>query len=240
MTLQSEKFLESLGKGRLVSQLSLVEVKQILTGFAAIMGIPASNMPPEEVMMMTIQAIVTNFGAMHEGEIRKAFEMAAIGQLEIEEHYQSLSLKYICNVLNAYRIKVNLAMRYYERVRKEPVSEPHNGEVDWSDTVANLIQQAKVKDLRTIVIPVFVYDWLIRQGIIALSNEQKKAYIKKAEHEIGEELMAKIMRRKSSDEEKKWYELLQTSSYKKGDVLHSKVVNKAKTIIVRDYIKQQP
>lgn len=240
VTSQSDRFLESLGQGRLINQLSLGEVKQILTAFAAIMGIPANNMPAEEVMMMTIQAIVTNFGAMHEGEVRKAFEMAATGQLDIEEHFQAFSLKYICNVLNAYRVKVNLAMRHFERTRQEPVSEPFDGEVDWSETVAHLIEVAKVQDPRTLIIPIQVYEWLDQKGMIHLTPEEKKAFMKKAESELRQELLEKLVDHKISGEEKQWNELLKTSSYKKGDRLHSRLANMAKRIIVREYLKQQP
>lgn len=238
--LQSDRFLESVGQGRRINSLTLGEVKQTLTAFAAIMGIPANNMPAEEVMMMTIQAIVTNFGSMTEGEIRKAFEMAATGQLDIEQHYQSLSLKYICNVLNAYRIKVNMAMRHYERTRQEPESMPFEGEVNWSETVGYLIEQAKKQDPSTLIIPVQVYDWLIHTGEMNPSTEEKKMSMKRAEGEMKQQLLEKLMTHSLTGEERQWNEFLKTSSYKKGDRLQTRLANMAKRIIVRDYLKKHP
>ncbi len=239
MISQSDRFLESLGQGRILNQLSLAEVKQILTAFAAIMGIPANNMPAEEVMMMTIQAMITNFGAMHEGEVRKAFEMAATGQLEIEEHFQAFSLKYICNVLNAYRVKVNLAMRHYERTRQEPESVPFDGEVDWSDTVQHLIEVAKSQDVKSLIIPIQVYQWLESKGKIKMTVDQKKDAMKMAESEMRQELLEKLVNNRITGEEKQWHELLKTSSYKKGDRLQLRLANMAKRIIVRQYLKSQ-
>jgi hypothetical protein len=229
----------SLGEGRLIGELSLNEVKQILTAFAAIMGIPANNMPGEEVMIATIQALVRNFSNMREGEIRKAFEMAATGQLETTEHYQNLSLKYICAVLNAYRVKVNLAMRHYERSRQEPESVPFEGEVDWSSTVDYLIEASAKQDPKSLIIPISVYDWLIAKGEINPTAQDKKAVMKRAEIEMGQELLDKMIAGKASGEDKQWHEFLKTSSYKKGDRLHDKLALIAKRILVRDYLKSK-
>lgn len=238
--LQSDKFLQSVGQGRLINQLSLGEIKQILTAFAAIMGIPANNMPEEQVMLITIQAMVANFGSMHEGEIRKAFEMAATGQLDIEQHFNVFSLKYICNVLNAYRVKVNLAMRHYERTRREPETVPFEGEVDWADTVSHLIDVAKTQDPKTLIIPVQIYEWLVQKGILKPTNDEKKDSMKRAEADMKQELLEKLMTHSLTGEERQWNELLKTSSYKKGDRLHDRLANMAKRILVRDYLKRQP
>lgn len=237
--LPSDKFLESLGEGRLISQLSLVEVKQILTAFAAIMGIPANNMPTEEVMIATIQALVRNFSNMREGEIRKAFEMAATGQLDTVEHFQNLSLKYICTVLNAYRVKVNMAMRHYERSRQEPQSVPFEGEVDWSSTVNFLIEASTQQDPKSLIIPLDIYDWLISKGEIKPTADEKKACMKRAELELSHDLMNRMIAGKCSGEEKQWHELLKTSSYKKGDRLQTRLSLIAKRILVRDYLKSK-
>lgn len=231
--------MESLGQGRQLNKLSLFELKQSLTAFAAIMGIPATNMPSNEVMIVTIEALIRNFGAMHEGEVRKAFEMAATGQLEIEEHYQSFSLKYLCSVLNAYRVKVNLAMRHYDRISKDPEPIAFEGQVDWTDIVQHLIVASSSQDPKSLIIPIQVYEWLVKKQVITLSIDDKKNAMTKAENELKQELLDKLMTHSLTGEERQWNEMMKTSSYKKGDRLHDRLALMAKKIIVRNYLNSQ-
>lgn len=231
--------MESLGQGRQLNKLSLFDLKQSLTAFAAIMGIPANNMPSNEVMIVTIEALIRNFGAMHEGEVRKAFEMAATGQLEVEEHYQSFSLKYLCSVLNAYRVKVNITMRHYDRISKEPEPIAFEGQVDWTDIVQHLIEASKTQDPRSLIIPVQVYDWLVQNGSIVLTVEDKKNAMTSAENELKQELLDKLMSHTLTGQERQWNEMMKTSSYKKGDRLHDRLALMAKKIIVRKYLKSK-
>jgi hypothetical protein len=227
VVVQSEKFLESLGKGRRLNEISLQEAKGILTGFAALMGIPANNLPAEEIMMATIQGLVRNFGSMYEGEVRTAFEMAITGKVEVEGHYQSLSLKYICNVLNAYRVKVNSAMRYYDRHRIEP---PHEDlKADWSETLDDLAKDPNM------IIPVAIYDWMIEKGIINPSKEEKVQGMKDAERKIREDLQALVTMGKASSDEVRDLEKIR-GGYVKGDRIHHRVANEAKKILVKSYL----
>lgn len=239
VTSLSANFLESLGEGRRLNEMSLKDVQQIVTAFAALIGVHATNMPTQEVMVVTIQALVRNFGSMYEGEVRKAFEMAATGHLEVEEHYQTLSLKYICSVLNAFRIRVNQEMRFVNNKHLEMPTEKFEGEVDWSDTVKHLIDVSKTQDPKTLIIPIQIYDFLINRKLVTLTGEEKKKFMQKAESEFRQELQEKIIGNKADGEQRQWYELLKTSSYKKGDRLHETIAMKAKKIVVREYLKSQ-
>ena len=220
--------------------MNLKDVQSIVTAFAALMGVHASNLPAPDVMLVTIQALVRNFGSMHEGEVRKAFEMAATGQLDVEEHYQTLSLKYLCSVLNAFRIRVNQEMRFYNQTKTDMPTEKFEGEVDWSDTVKHLIEVSKHQDAKTLIIPVQIYDFLINKKLGTLTGEAKTAYMVTAESEMRQEIQEKIISNKADGEQRQWYELLKTSSYKKGDRLHTSLAMKAKKIVVREYLKSQP
>lgn len=221
--------MESLGVGKKVNQLSIDEVKSILTAFAALMGIPAQNMPQPEVMLMTINALIRNFGAMHEGEIKKAFEMAATGQLETEEHYQSFSLKYICAVLNAYRVKVNQAMRHYEKVRVEPKQIEYKGEVDWTETLEGLKQNPNG------LIPAIMYDWMVQKGLINNTKEEKLAAMRQADIEYRQQIQTKINNGSAKNEDRSELEKLR-SGYGRKDAIFNKIANEAKKLLIKKYL----
>ena len=219
-----------MGQGRKVYQLSIEEVKGILTAFAALMGIPATNMPQPDVMLMTINALIKNFGAMHEGEVKKAFEMAATGQLDIEEHYQSFSLKYICTVLNAYRVKVNNAMRFYENVRKEPTNQlEHKPEVDWTETLEDL------KKNPNLPIPASMYDWMAKKGLVNHSKEEKQDAMMEAEIHYRQALHEKLMNGSARSQDKIEYEILK-GEYTKKDPIHNRIANEAKKLLIKKYL----
>ena len=165
--------------------------------------------------------------------------MAATGQLDIEEHYQTLSLKYLCSVLNAFRIRVNQEMRFYNNTKMDMPTEKFEGEVDWTDTVKHLIEVSKFQDPKTLIIPIQIYDFLIKRNLISLTGEEKKKFMQKAEAEMRQEIQEKIISNKADGEQRQWYELLKTSSYKKGDRLHDTIAMKAKKIVVREYLKSQ-
>ena len=236
MTYPKDQLLDSLRQGRRLSDIDNTEIKNVLTAFAALVGMPSTSLPTPEIMLVTIEAIKRNFGNMFEGEVRTAFEMASTGKLDAEDHYHSFSLKYICGVLNNYRIQVNKAVRFAESRRVEPQPSISNEEVDWQSTIDFLVDQVKEQDVRSLIIPVAIYDWLIKTNKVTLTIDQKLSWLKKAEIELEGDIFEKTVSRDVTGEERQWSELLKTSSYKKGDRLHNKLTIIAKRLVVRDYL----
>lgn len=227
---QQEKFLESLGVGKKLHELSIPTVKNILTAFAGLMGIPATNMPTEEVMIMTINAMIRNFGSMHEGEVKKAFEMAATGQLDVEGHYQSLSLKYICSVLNAFRIKVNQAVRFYENHRREELKQlDYKPEVDWSDTIE------QIKKNPDIIFPASIFDWMVQKGMIHPTKEEKLEAMRYADMTYRQMLQTKISNGSAKSDDRRELEKMR-EGYGRKDAIYNKIANEAKKLLVKKYL----
>jgi hypothetical protein len=131
-------------------------------------------------------------------------------------------------------------MRFYNQTKTDMPTEKFEGEVDWSDTVKHLIEVSKHQDAKTLIIPVQIYDFLINKKLGTLTGEAKTAYMVTAESEMRQEIQEKIISNKADGEQRQWYELLKTSSYKKGDRLHTSLAMKAKKIVVREYLKSQP
>lgn len=227
--LPSEKFLETVGKGKKVSDLTLQQMAGMLTEFCSWVGIPASNFPAPEVMVSTVQAIGRNFGTMTDAELKKAFEMTAMGDLDCGEHFQTLSLKYISGVINAYRVKVNQAMRHYERQRVEPPTEQK--EADWSETLEDL------KKDPSLPIPASIFDWMVRKEILKPTNQEKLDAMRQADLEYRTALQRKIMAGYASAEDKKEYEQIH-AGYGRRDAVYTKIANEAKKLLVKKYISQ--
>ena len=85
---QANPFLDELGK--------------IFMQVIGDMGI--KNLPSKATEQRIIYYIVNYYKDFSLQEIRKAFELAIIGEIEADaEHYHSFDIKYICKILNAYR-----------------------------------------------------------------------------------------------------------------------------------------
>ena len=202
----------------------------MFTVFAALMGIPAQNMPQKEVMVVTINALIRNFGAMHEDELKKAFEMAAIGQLDVPEHYQSFCLKHVSAVINAWRIKVNQAMRHYENVRVEPKQLDYKPEVDWTDTLEGLKKNPNG------LIPAMMFDWMVQKGLINPTKEEKMNAMRVADMEYRQTLQGRINTGSAKSEDRAELEKMR-NGYGRKDAIYTKIANEAKKLLIRKYLQ---
>lgn len=227
-----DKYLKVLGKGKRLHELTLQEVNQMLIWFSALIGIPANNLPQQEVMVAIMQGLVRNFGSMYEPEVRLAFEMAATDKLEVEGHFQTFSLKYIASVLNAFRVQVNKEMNFHTRRAVPTTKELPSTPADWSECLSYI--KYEISQGRSPIIPATMYDWMVTQGMINPTKEEKIAAMNKAHNRMKAELHSRIMNKPSGTDREEWQQINQ--KYSKNDPIYSKVSNEAKKVLVFLYL----
>lgn len=222
--------LDSVGKGRAINDISIADCDKFLTILAKLVGIRNENLPDKEESLLLIRSLNRVYGNVKDEEITTAFEMAASGQLDAEEHYQSFSFKYISSVINAYIKQVNEAKKYIPKQKQieEPLFET---EVDWSDTIQFLIKE--ISNGNEPIIPSLIYDWMIEKNIIQVTNEEKKSAMKMGERIYKSQLMKRWEARPNSIDRSEIEQL--DRGYDKTKPVYQKVVNEAKRYILKNY-----
>lgn len=161
---QANPFLDELGK--------------IFMQVIGDMGI--KNLPSKTTEQRIIYYIVNYYKDFSLQEIRKAFELAIIGEIEVDaEHYHSFDIKYICKILNAYRKR---------RTKAKELVKRNTPQIQNSVSVEQK-EQTREAYIKTIClhydkfvqtgewgyIPLAtVYDFLIEEKILILQKEVKK------------------------------------------------------------------
>jgi len=128
-------------------------------------------------------------------EIRKAFELAIVGELDVDiEHYNSFDIKYICKILNAYRTRRTKALRNMERAKpkeKEPEITPERKEQirqQFMETICRLYEKyCRGGELNGLSLP-YVYNLLIDEAILEISEQRWVELIEMAKLEYKKRL----------------------------------------------------
>jgi hypothetical protein len=189
------KAIKQRKQSKLFRQLTIQEMCKLIILAGELVGVPPEKMPGKDGTVL-----IANFATLHYGhftveEIKTAFMLAAAGELEAEGHYQVFSAKYFGAVMNAYKVRGNqVAKEIFEGPKELPPSEPK--EADWTEAWEHIKAQAKIKPIDKVIIPVPVYDWLVKKGELKLSAEERRNLMIEAKREwIGELEMGGISAR---------------------------------------------
>lgn len=186
-------YLSTLKSGRIIDlhpEAALETIGRTLDIIVKALGI--RNMPDGDLSAKIIRFIKLHYGVLFPGEIEYAFDLALAEKLEVNlEHFNSFDLKYITGVMNAY-------VKYRALVIKEKRQQERAlpaGEADIkekirnarADTMAHIAQvySAFCEGSTEILTPghyywPFMYDFLEKFGIIALTPDEKKKHFTKA------------------------------------------------------------
>ena len=161
---QTDPFLDELGK--------------IFMQVIGDMGI--KNLPSKPTEQRIIYYIVNYYKDFSLQEIRKAFELVIIGEIDADaEHYHSFDIKYICKILNAYRKR---------RIKAKEILKRSTPKIE-NSTTEEQKQQTRKAFIKTLClhydkytqtrkwgyIPLpTVYDFLIEETILSPQKEVEK------------------------------------------------------------------
>lgn len=232
---QVAKAINERKKSKLFRSLPLSEMCKLMLVLGELMGIPSEKMPSKEGIMLIANFAMQHYGQFTVDEIKTAFMLAAAGELESEGHYQVFSAKYFGAVMNAYKAKANTV--FYEM--KEEVKElpPPEGEVDWSDTWQYLTEKAKVKEMKDMIIPEPIYDWLVKTDKLKLDVSQRLELFKKARFSLIGEINLALATNNTKPQAVHELQALK-GEIKKGTDLYNKVLIRAKILAIQELLKQ--
>lgn len=132
--------------------------------------------------------IVTYYRDFTIQDLRMAFELAIVGDLGVDiEHYHSFDLKYICSILNAYRIRRNRALSVLEKLKMEQekpkeLTEEEQQQIK-QDFILSVCRQyqkfCETGELGVISVKL-VYELLEEKRVLVIDDEMLLAHKKRA------------------------------------------------------------
>jgi hypothetical protein len=142
------------------------------------------KLPDDEYFLNTLvseftQYLVEKCGDLNPEEIAHAFRHYSLG---IQDWGKSMNLSLIDEPIREYRIRRRELSELEERLSMQQKA-VKSGELtaatcDWSKEWEELKEKAKNGQIRNAVILTPVYDWLVREGILTLSKEEKWDLVK--------------------------------------------------------------
>jgi hypothetical protein len=210
------------------------QISQVLRLAMVMIGLRAQNWPNEEEKIILLSFIRAKYGRHKLAELRLAFELAVSGSLELGESgatcYENFSCEYVGRIMAAYR-------KWAEIQHKELPNEPPAGlleyrmpRIDWAAEWEELQETAKNGNIDRVIIPTMLYDWLVENGILVLSGEDKKRFFLASRDSIIREILESG---NLTYEQKKDLEILRSDEWYKNDLVKSKLQNKSKILAVK-------
>ena len=146
------------------------------------------TLPDKAAEIRIIHYITNYYKDFTLSELKKAFELAIVGELNIEiEHYNSFDIKYICKILNTYRTRRRKAMEAVNRTVPK---------LEAPKATQKQIEQIRQEFLESICqcyddycndkpfamySLTLAYDTFCELGVLKISNAKKKKLFTKAE-----------------------------------------------------------
>lgn len=141
-----------------------------------LIGLRKVQYPTPEEDLFNVTFIKKNFGHKTPYEIIEAFELAVTGKLDVDvKHYDQFTLPYFCNILNAYRIFNN------ERILAQAPAPILQIEYELTDADRIIeIESWRKKDYDFRILPLYLYDWILKYTSQAITDALKVDYYNRA------------------------------------------------------------
>jgi len=198
-----------------------------------LVGIRGNNAPTQAEFDFLKYYLINNFGTHTAAEIRLAFDLAVSNRLELGESgakcYENFSCEYVGRIMAAYR---KWAEIQHSALPIEPPAgllEYRMPRIDWAAEWDELQETAKNGSIDRVIIPTMLYDWLVENGILVLSGEDKKRFFLASRDAIIREILESG---NLTYEQKKDLEILRSDEWYKNDLVKSKLQNKSKILAV--------
>lgn len=227
--------------GNSINKSTVEDLKQVLRLLFIKVGLRAANFPSSEEKDVLISHIINNYGNHTPLEIRLAFEMAITFKLDLNEKeipcYENFSCAYVSKIMNAYR---KWASEEHKQLIKQEVM-PEIKELEPMEMIEWINEYKSKSNIVVDLIPLSFYDFLLGSDMIAVSKEIKKDYFNKATTNIKTDLFNQIPICKTTDalRDFKQFEVEEKEGFKQDSSIKTRVINKAKKLIVYDYLKKK-
>jgi hypothetical protein len=158
------------------------ELKQALRYAMVKIGLRAQNWPTDEEKEILFRHIAAQYGNHTLDEIRLAFDLALAGGLELLPGesvtcYENFSCLYFSSIMNAYR---RWAAQAYDQLKPFEVVEAAKEEDISDEAMEQWIDETQKLSLPVDLLPVIMYEWLDKNGLIKKSVSEKNEYLQRA------------------------------------------------------------
>lgn len=154
------------------------------------------RIPEDEVILNTLVSefskfLAERFADLNPEEVAYAFRNYATG---IKDWGKSMNLSLIEEPLQEYRNERRRLSELEERAKTSAIpSQLPAGECDWSEQWESLKEQAKNGQIDEAIILTPMYDWLVRQGLLTVDEDEKRWLIAECREEYARELKLAIL-----------------------------------------------
>jgi hypothetical protein len=198
-----------------------------------LIGLRKVQYPTPEEDLFNVAFIKKNFGHKTSTEIIEAFELAVTGKLEVDvKHYDQFTLPYFCRIMDAYRIFNN------DRILSTPPPKFKEIAYQMSDEERlNEIEEWKNKSYDFKILPLYLYEWIVKYSLHAITDDLKADYYQRAvrvhENELRRNFELFGEKQPYAD-----FVKLKANNFKKiSDKDLSTITNIFKRIFINEYLK---
>ena len=149
------------------------------------LGIKTS--PDEYSQNRIVYILQTYYREMSIGELKLAFELAFMDILSVDiEHYNSFDIKYLTRILNAYRAYRSEKRKAIDEKLEQDKPEPTPEELaqrhrNFLNRIVEAYEKYKNDDVFEVRITWLVYDFLLENDLLEISENQWNVFIEEAE-----------------------------------------------------------
>ncbi len=241
ITGEENSFIKALENNTIVKS-TVEDLKQVLRLVMVKVGLRAQNFPNDLEKQVLIEHVISQYGNHTPEEVKLAFDMAIIGKLDIEEKnvccYENFSCLYFSTVMNAYR---KWAKETHNQLKKDFPKMIEEKVILTDEEKAEWICDWKIMpDIKIELIPLMFYDFLSEKKIIQLTGKQKWPYIEKATQQIKTQLFDTLSTVKTNNDAYIAYNKFENMEKTGFDgEFKGRILNRAKRLIVYDYLKDK-
>ncbi|MBL4653040.1 MAG: hypothetical protein JKY53_09300 [Flavobacteriales bacterium] len=146
------------------------------------------TLPDKAAEIRIIHYITSYYKDFTLSELKKAFELAIVGELNIEiEHYNSFDIKYICKILNTYRKRRVKALEAIKRatplLEAPKITQEQKDKIrkEFLESICRCYDDYCNDKPFAMYSLTLAYDTLCELGVLKISNAKKRKLYAKAE-----------------------------------------------------------
>jgi len=162
-----------------------VQIAKALLEIMTDLGI--KTFPDEYSQNRIVYFLQTYYREMSIGELKLAFELAFMQILQVDvEHYNSFDIKYLTRILNTYRSYRNEKRKAIDKKLEQDKPEPSPEELalrhrSFVNRIVDAYENYKNEDVFEVRITWLVYDFLLENNLMEISENQWNGFIEEAE-----------------------------------------------------------
>jgi len=195
-------------QGKIISNIELEELKEVLRYVMVKVGLRGQNWPTDEEKGVLIDHILCNYSGHTPDEIKLAFDMAILRKLDLQEKeipcYENFSCLYFSTIMNAYRLWAKQEYKHLPQIPEQPKIEHKEdmSDISMKDWFLETSEKVKSGECTVEFIPLMLYDWMDKSKQITVSATDKKEYLSKAAEFRFEKLLCECTDKPSIDNRK--------------------------------------